>query len=291
MDTKHRVLIVEDQHLLRVGLSHLVAELADYCIVGAASGGVEACALAEKTRPDLILMDLSMPGGSGFEAIATIKRNVPHVRIIVLTVHRSEDDVSDAFAAGADGYVVKDSPFADLVREMRFVMQGKCVVSLDAYRARAGLHGLRDEHAHKARLWRALTSRERTVLRLVVEGHAAGRRVPEGQSQNGRQAPRQPDAQARHRQPDRPRSLRDRHRRARAERRRPCVNPPIDVWSNWGGFTHGDARHFLLLARTGVIKNAINGIGSADAAGRYREVSREPSIVLDTGRRAGRAAA
>lgn len=173
MDNKHRVLIVEDQHLLRVGLCHLVSELADYAIVGAASGGVEACHLAEKTRPDLILMDLSMPGGSGFDAIATIKRNVPNARIIVLTVHRGEDDVSDAFAAGADGYVVKDSPFADLVREMRFVMQGKCVVSLDAYRARAGLHGLRDENAHKARLWRALTSRERTVLRLVVEGHTS----------------------------------------------------------------------------------------------------------------------
>ncbi|WP_322025296.1 response regulator transcription factor [Burkholderia sp. BCC1977] len=176
MDTKHRVLIVEDQHLLRVGLSHLVSELADYCIVGAASGGFEACRLAEKTRPDLILMDLSMPGGSGFDAIATIKRDVPQTRIIVLTVHRSEDNVREAFAAGADGYVVKDSPFADLVREMRFVMQGKCVVSLDAYRARAnlhGLHGLHDANAHKARLWSALTNRERTVLRLVVEGHTS----------------------------------------------------------------------------------------------------------------------
>ncbi|WP_423191459.1 response regulator [Burkholderia contaminans] len=226
MDNKHRVLIVEDQHLLRVGLSHLVSELADYCIVGAASGGVEACHLAEKTRPDLVLMDLSMPGGSGFEAIATIKRNVPHARIIVLTVHHSEDDVNDAFAAGADGYVLKDSPFADLVREMRFVMQGKCVVSLDAYRARAGsAWGARRERAQGALVERADQSRAHGVAPRRRGAHEpAGRRVPQGQSENRGQAPRQSDAQARHRQPDRPGSFRDRHRRARAERRRPCVN-------------------------------------------------------------------
>lgn len=173
MEKKHRVLIVEDQHLLRLGLSHMVSELDDYCIVGEASGGFEACRLAAQTLPDLILMDLSMPGGSGFEAIAAIKRDAPRTRIIVLTVHRSEDNVMEAFASGADGYVVKDSSFADLVREMRFVMQGKCVISLDAYRARAGLQGLREASAHKARLWNALTNRERTVLRLVVEGHTS----------------------------------------------------------------------------------------------------------------------
>ncbi|WP_260463801.1 response regulator transcription factor [Burkholderia sp. Bp8963] len=173
MDKKHRVLIVEDQHLLRIGLSRMVSELDDYCIAGEASGGIEACRLAALTLPDLILMDLSMPGGSGFEAIATIKRDTPHTRIIVLTVHHSEDNVREAFASGADGYVVKDSSFADLVREMRFVMQGKCVVSLDAYRSRVGLQGLRDENAHKARLWNTLTSRERTVMRLVVEGHTS----------------------------------------------------------------------------------------------------------------------
>ncbi|TKC89486.1 response regulator transcription factor [Trinickia terrae] len=173
MDKKYRVLIVEDQHLLRMGLCRMVSELDDYCIAGEASGGIDACRLAAQTLPDLVLMDLSMPGGSGFEAITAIKRGAPHTRIIVLTVHRSEDHVRESFASGADGYVVKDSSFADLVREMRFVMQGKCVVGLDAYRARAGLRGLREESAHKARLWNALTSRERTVLRLVVEGHTS----------------------------------------------------------------------------------------------------------------------
>ncbi|MCX5539547.1 response regulator transcription factor [Paraburkholderia sp. CNPSo 3076] len=169
MEKRHRVLIAEDQHLLRSGLCRMVSELDDCCIVGEASGGLEAHRLARETLPDLILMDLTMPGGSGFEAITAIKRESPRVRIIVLTVHWSEDHVREAFAAGADGYVVKDASFDQLVREMRFVMQGKRAAG--ANRISAGAHGSREDIAHKAQLWNALTGRERTVLRLVVEGH------------------------------------------------------------------------------------------------------------------------
>ncbi|MEM5405482.1 MULTISPECIES: response regulator transcription factor [Paraburkholderia] len=169
MEKRHRVLIAEDQHLLRSGLCRMVSELDDCCVVGEASGGLEAHRLARETLPDLILMDLTMPGGSGFEAITAIKREFQRVRIIVLTVHWSEDHVREAFAAGADGYVVKDASFDQLVREMRFVMQGKPAAG--ANRISGGAHGSQEDFAHKARLWNALTGRERTVLRLVVEGH------------------------------------------------------------------------------------------------------------------------
>ncbi len=171
MEKKHRVLIAEDQHLLRSGLCRMVSELDDYCIVGEASGGIEAHRLAGETLPDLILMDLTMPGGSGFEAITAIKRDSLRIRIIVLSVHWSEDHVREAFAAGADGYVVKDASFDQLVREMRFVMQGKRMAGADANRICADPRGSQEDIAHKARLWNALTGRERTVLRLVVEGH------------------------------------------------------------------------------------------------------------------------
>ncbi|RKP43361.1 response regulator [Trinickia fusca] len=165
------MLIAEDQHLLRSGLCRMVSELDDYCIVGEASGGIEAHRLAGETQPDLILMDLTMPGGSGFEAITAIKRDAPRIRIIVLTVHWSEDHVREAFAAGADGYMVKDASFDQLVREMRFVMQGKRMAGADANRICADAHGSREDIARRAKLWNALTGRERTVLRLVVEGH------------------------------------------------------------------------------------------------------------------------
>ena len=171
MEKRHRVLIAEDQHLLRSGLCRMVSELDDYCVVGEASGGIEAHRLARETLPDLILMDLTMPGGSGFEAITAIKRESQRIRIIVLTVHWSEDHVREAFAAGADGYVVKDASFDQLVREMRLVMQGKRAAGACVNRISGGAHGSQEDIAHKAQLWNALTGRERTVLRLVVEGH------------------------------------------------------------------------------------------------------------------------
>jgi DNA-binding NarL/FixJ family response regulator len=165
------VLIAEDQHLLRSGLCRMVSELCDYVIVGEACDGLEAYRLAIATLPDLILMDLSMPGGSGFEAIAAIKRRAPRIRIIVLTVHRSEEHVRESFGAGADGYVIKDASFEDLVGEMRLVMQGRHNTSLDVLgRCADSLH-LVAGTPQKAHLWDALTGRERSVLRLVVEGH------------------------------------------------------------------------------------------------------------------------
>jgi DNA-binding NarL/FixJ family response regulator len=171
LEKQHRVLIAEDQHLLRSGLCCMVSELYDYSIVGEASDGLEAYRLAIATLPDLILMDLSMPGRSGFEAIAAIKRRAPQIRIIVLTVHRSEEHVQESFAAGADGYVIKDASFEDLVGEMRLVMQGKRNTSLDVCGRRAGSLDLRAETPQTTQLWNALTGRERSVLRLVVEGH------------------------------------------------------------------------------------------------------------------------
>jgi DNA-binding NarL/FixJ family response regulator len=171
LEKKHRVLIAEDQHLLRSGLCHMISELHDYSIAGEASDGVEACRLAAATMPDLVLMDLSMPGGSGFEAIASIKRHAPQTRIIVLTVHHSEEHVRESLAAGADGYVVKDASFEDLVGEMRLVMAGRHKASLDAYRGRSSSPAAPAGLPKQEQMWNALTGRERTVLRLVAEGH------------------------------------------------------------------------------------------------------------------------
>jgi DNA-binding NarL/FixJ family response regulator len=170
LEKKHRVLIAEDQPLLRNGLCRMISELHDYSIAGDASDGLEACRRAAATMPDLVLMDLSMPGRSGFEAIASIKRHAPQTRIIVLTVHRSDEHMRESLAAGADGYVVKDASFEELVGEMRLVMQGKHNASLDAYRGRASSPGVPAGLPQQNQLWNALTGRERTVLRLVAEG-------------------------------------------------------------------------------------------------------------------------
>ncbi|CAB3789958.1 response regulator [Pararobbsia alpina] len=170
MEKKHRVLVAEDQHLLRSGLCNMVASLHDYTISGEAKDGLEVCRLATALMPDLILMDLSMPGRSGIEAIAVIKRNTPQIRIIVLTIHCSDQYVNESLAAGADGYVIKDASFDELVSEMRLVMQGKRNGAFDGNRHRSHSLDLLPDLPHHTQIWNTLTGRERTVLRLVAEG-------------------------------------------------------------------------------------------------------------------------
>jgi DNA-binding NarL/FixJ family response regulator len=166
----HRVLIAEDQPLVRGGLCSMIRALPHFSVAGEAANGVEACSLAATLMPDLILMDLSMPGRSGVEAIAQIKRSAPHIRIIALTIHAGEMHMREALAAGVDGYVLKDASFDELVEAMRLVMLGQRNATLAEYGARHG--GLRDlsSNAQHEHAWSALTSRERAVLRLVAQG-------------------------------------------------------------------------------------------------------------------------
>ncbi|KVD76344.1 two-component system response regulator [Burkholderia sp. ABCPW 14] len=165
------MLIAEDQLLLRRGLRRMISELRDYRVDGEASDGLEACRIAIATLPDLVLMDLSMPCKSGFEAIAAIKTRAPWIRIVVLTVHHSDEHVREALAAGADGYVTKDASFEDLVVEMRVVMQGARGESPSAYSGRAVAPIPFPGTPKQAQIFNSLTSRERTVMRLVVEGN------------------------------------------------------------------------------------------------------------------------
>jgi DNA-binding NarL/FixJ family response regulator len=170
VDKIHRVLIAEDQPLLRGGLCSMVRALQHYSVAGEAGDGVEACSLAATLMPDLILMDLSMPGRSGVEAIAHIKREAPHIRIIALTIHASDMHMREALAAGVDGYVLKDASFDELVEAMRLVMLGRRNATLDEYGARHGEPRGLSANVQHAQTWGALSGRERTVLRLVAEG-------------------------------------------------------------------------------------------------------------------------
>jgi DNA-binding NarL/FixJ family response regulator len=170
LEKKHRVLIAEDQHLLRGGLCTMLSSLPDYTIAGEATDGLEVCRLATTLMPDLILMDLSMPCRSGIEAIAVIKKEAPQIRIIALTIHCSDEHVRESLAAGADGYVIKDASFEELVDEMRLVMRGKRNRAFDGHRHRCDAPERLPDVPHQTQIWNTLTGRERTVLRLVAEG-------------------------------------------------------------------------------------------------------------------------
>ena len=111
----HRLLIAEDHHLLRCGLRSMLSALGEYEVVGEAKDGREACQLAISLVPDLVLTDLSMPGMNGIDMVATIKRRLPQVRVVVLTVYKAEEYVREALRVGVDGYVLKDASFDELV--------------------------------------------------------------------------------------------------------------------------------------------------------------------------------
>jgi DNA-binding NarL/FixJ family response regulator len=126
---KNRILIAEDHNLLRQGLRSLVSSLPDFEVVGEGRDGKETVRLAISLTPDLILMDLSMPGMNGIEATAQIKRRMPGVKIVALTAYKTDEYVREALRAGADGSILKDASYEALVLDLRSVIGGKKFLS------------------------------------------------------------------------------------------------------------------------------------------------------------------
>lgn len=148
----------------------MLSALGEYDVVGEAKDGREACQLAISLAPDLVLTDLSMPGMNGIDMVATIKRRLPQIRVVVLTVYKSEEYVREALRVGVDGYVLKDASFEELVAALRAVMQGKRHLSADVYGnvVKSFVNG--HEALAPKSTWETLTARERSVLQLVAEG-------------------------------------------------------------------------------------------------------------------------
>ena len=114
-----RILIAEDHTILRQGLQALLSSNSEFQVVGEAEDGREAIRCVEKLRPDLVLMDLSMPRMNGTEAVEEIKRRHPETKVLVLTVHKSEEYILATLQAGADGYVLKDVTHVELMLAVR----------------------------------------------------------------------------------------------------------------------------------------------------------------------------
>jgi DNA-binding NarL/FixJ family response regulator len=123
------VLIVDDNPLIRSGLRRMLQFGEDWQVCGEADGGSSALRLAENHRPDIVLMDLSMPGMDGLEATQRIKAKFPGTKILLLTAHVSRGLAEIAFRAGVNGYVVKASTRQELFRAMKAIKQGEIYVS------------------------------------------------------------------------------------------------------------------------------------------------------------------
>lgn len=163
------VFVVEDHAIVREGLQVLLSLDPQIEVVGETDNGRDAVRLIGVYNPDLLITDLSMPGMNGIEAIREIRNRYPNVRIIVLTVHQTEEHIRAALEAGANGYVLKNSTHAELLHAIRTVMDGKSYLSpVVSEKIIVGYLNGRNVDAKSP--WEALTPRERVVLKLIAEG-------------------------------------------------------------------------------------------------------------------------
>jgi len=169
---EHTVVIVEDHQLFRDGLKSILSKHDDVVIVGEAEDGITAVKLIRKLKPDLVLLDLSMPKMGGISVLKDVKRELPDTCILLLTIHESDQYVLEAFEAGADGYCIKDSSREELMMAIDSVLDGKTYISPGiSDQVMEGFLSNRKRLKEKTS-WDTVTQREREVLKLLAEGYS-----------------------------------------------------------------------------------------------------------------------
>lgn len=166
-----RVLLVDDQELIREGIARLLRDVPDMDVVGQAADGTAAVEQSLSTHPDLVLMDVRMPGMDGVDATAHIVRNRPDARVLILTTFDLDEAVHRALQAGASGFLLKDTPTDQLLHAIRVVASGDSVLAPSVTRRLIEHFTPRPKPtAPEAALLDRLTDRERGVLRLIAQG-------------------------------------------------------------------------------------------------------------------------
>ena len=169
MEDSVRVIIADDHPLFREGMRGRLDRVADIAVVGEAASGDEAVELAHKLEPDIILMDIKMPGLNGIEATREIQRANPQIGILVLTMFEDDDSVFAAMRAGAKGYLLKDSGGEGVVHAIRAVASGEAVFGPGVAERIIGYFSA-PRAAAPQRAFPELTEREEEVLSLVAQG-------------------------------------------------------------------------------------------------------------------------
>ena len=164
-----RILIADDHGVLRGGLRNLLSPESDLDVVGEAEDGAQAVQLARQLRPDLILMDISMPNLGGIEALKQLGEVLPDTKVLMLTVHEDESLLRKAIQAGASGYVVKRAAESELINAIRTVIKGD--IYIHPAMTRALLKGFAPARVTKNLSAHTLTQRELEVLRLIARGY------------------------------------------------------------------------------------------------------------------------
>ncbi len=169
-----KILLADDHQMVRQGLRVMLETEPLFRIVGEAGNGIETCRLVECLVPDVLIVDLKMPGLSGLEVTRQVSQRSPQTRIVILSMYANEGYVLEALRNGAVGYVLKDSSAADLILAVRETVAGRSYISpplskraIDAYIQKA-----KDTPLDK---YETLTTREREVLHLAAEGYTSAR--------------------------------------------------------------------------------------------------------------------
>jgi DNA-binding NarL/FixJ family response regulator len=167
-----RIMLVDDHAMVREGLRVLLRPAHDITVVGEAENGVEAVAIARQLIPDIIVLDLDMPGGHGAAAVRELGEQLPKVKVLILTVHLEREQLLPLLGAGAKGYLTKTAASRDLLEAIRVVAAGEIYVRPSAARllASAVVPERTADTAHSR--FRTLSDREQTILRMVAEGYS-----------------------------------------------------------------------------------------------------------------------
>jgi two-component system response regulator NreC len=164
-----RILIADDHGVLRAGLRALLNAEPDLTVVGDAADGDEAIRLTRELQPDVVLMDISMPGCGGIEATRRMMQAQPNVRVLILTIHEDETLLREAIRAGASGYIVKRAVESELIGAIHAVLRGDLYIHSGMTRALLATAD-RPQSTSQVSVDR-LTPREIEVLRLIAQGH------------------------------------------------------------------------------------------------------------------------
>lgn len=171
--TPVRILLADDHAVLRSGLAVLLNERPDMTVVGEAADGLELLPQTIDLKPDLVLLDLTMPRLNGLEVLPLLKQKVPETRVLILTMHDDEGYLRQALKAGASGYVLKKAADVELITAIQAVMRGD--VYVHPTMTKALLNDMVTDHQPDGfeNVWDTLSEREQAVLRLVALGHTS----------------------------------------------------------------------------------------------------------------------
>jgi two-component system response regulator NreC len=166
-----RILLADDHTILRAGLKMMLNAQPDMEVIGEAQDGRHAISEALRLRPDIVLMDITMPDMNGIEATRQIKKSLADVKVLILTMHENDEYVFQALRAGASGYMLKEAADTELITALHVVQNGHFYLSPTAQSVMVGDYLQRVHSGEERDSYSSLTEREREILKLVAEGY------------------------------------------------------------------------------------------------------------------------